>query len=51
LLQRLQKRRDAELSFRIVRGQVHKHADPPHAFGLLRARHERPRSGRAAERS
>ena len=36
---------NAGLSFWIVRGCVHKHADPPHAFGLLRACRKRP-SGR-----
>src|SRR3974390_1884878 len=39
---------NAGLSFWIVRGCVHKHADPLHAFGLLRARDKRPRR-RAAE--
>jgi hypothetical protein len=30
--------------FRIVFGQIRKHADAPHAFGLLlRPRHHRPR--------
>ena len=48
-LQPLQERRDAGLSFRIVRGQVHEHADAPHPLALLRARRERPRSRRAAE--
>ena len=47
-LEALQERREAHLSFRIVRGEVHQHADPPHALGLLRARRERP-GGRAAE--
>jgi hypothetical protein len=37
----------AGLSFRIVRGQVHKHTDAPHPLGLLRPRRERP-SRRAA---
>src|SRR5262245_59246644 len=40
---------DAGLSLRIVRSYVHKHADPPHALGLLRAYRERPRGRRAAE--
>src|SRR5262249_12274733 len=40
---------DAGLSFRIVHSYVHKHADPPHAFVLLRPRRERPRGRRAAE--
>jgi hypothetical protein len=30
-------------ALRIVRGQVHQHADAPHALALLRARRERPR--------
>jgi hypothetical protein len=47
-LQPLQKRADAGLSFRIVRGQMHKHADAPHPAGL-RPHRERPRSRRAAE--
>jgi hypothetical protein len=49
LLQPLQERRDAGLSFRIVRGQVHKHADPTRPLALLRPRRERPRDRRAAE--
>jgi hypothetical protein len=49
LLQPLQEPRDAGLSFRIVRGQVHKHADPTRPLALLRARRERPRGRRAAE--
>ena len=36
--------------FRIVRGCGHEHADAPHPLGLLRARGERPRSRRAAEK-
>src|SRR5262249_8131053 len=47
-LQPLQERRETPLSFRIVRGEVHEHADPPDAARLLRARRERPRC-RAAE--
>ena len=50
LLQPLQERREAGLSFRIVRGQAHEHADAPHPLGLLRARRERPRGRRAAEK-
>ena len=42
LLQRLYERRFAGLSFRIVRGRVHEHADAPHALSLLRPRRERP---------
>jgi hypothetical protein len=36
------------LSFGIVRGQVHEHANAPHRLPLLRARRERPRGRRAA---
>jgi hypothetical protein len=47
----LQERRIAGLCFRIVGGQDHEHADPPHPLGLLSARRERPgRSGAANER-
>src|SRR5262249_34473120 len=52
LSQRLYERRLASLSFRIVRGRVHKHADATNPIGLLRARPERPkqrRRGRAAK--
>jgi hypothetical protein len=49
LLQPLQERADASLGIRIVGGEIHEHADPPHALSLLRARRERPRSRRAAE--
>ena len=48
-LQPLYKRRNAGLSFRIVCGQVHKHADAPHPLALLRTRRERPRSRRATK--
>ena len=44
LLQPLQERREAGLTFRIVRGRGHEHADAPHPLGLLRARRERPRA-------
>src|SRR5262245_3765969 len=44
LLQPLMESREARLSFRIVGGEVHKHADTPHAFRpFLRARRYRPR--------
>ena len=33
LLQTLQERREAGLPFGIVRGEIHEHADPPHALG------------------
>jgi hypothetical protein len=36
------------LSFRIVCAEIYEHADPPHPFRLLCARHQRPRR-RAAE--
>jgi hypothetical protein len=39
----------ADLSFRIVRGQVREHPDAPHSLALLRARRERPRGCRAPE--
>jgi hypothetical protein len=45
---RLRERREASLQHRIVFVERHEHADAPHALGLLRARHERPRR-RAAE--
>src|SRR5262249_8117139 len=35
--------------FRVVRDPVHQHADTPHPFGVLRARHKRPCRRRAAE--
>jgi len=37
-----QERRETRLSFRIVCGKVHEHADPPHPLALLRPRRERP---------
>src|SRR5262249_22477897 len=40
-----------ELSFPIVLGVKHQHANPPHAPRLLRARRERPRNRRAANKS
>src|SRR5258708_6399204 len=42
-------RRQAGLCLRIVCGEWHKHADAPHALGLLRARRQRPPDRRAAE--
>src|SRR5262249_8535591 len=48
LLQPLQERGDAGLSFRIVRSRGHEHADAPDPLGPLRARRERP-CRRAAE--
>src|SRR5262245_7075143 len=49
LLQPLQKRRDAGLSFRIVRSQVHEYPDAAHPLRLLRPCRKRPRRRRAAE--
>jgi len=49
LLQRLYERPVAGLPFRIVRGQVHEHADATNPIGLLRARSVRPRGNRAAK--
>jgi hypothetical protein len=37
------------LRLRIICSDVHKHADAPHALGLLRSRRERPSGCRAAE--
>jgi hypothetical protein len=48
---RLRERRDAKLLIRIVFVARPKHADAPHAVALLRARSERPRDRRAAEKS
>jgi hypothetical protein len=38
LLQPVPERRDADRRLRIVRGQVHKHADPTRPLALLRER-------------
>src|SRR5215475_3946794 len=46
----LEERCIAGLSFGIVRHPGHKHADAPNTLRLLRARRERPRDGRAAEK-
>jgi hypothetical protein len=45
----LQKCRDADLVFLIVRHPWHEHTNTPNALHLLRARRERPRHRRAAE--
>jgi hypothetical protein len=37
------------LSFWIIGGSGHQHADPPRPFSLLRPRCERPRCGNAAD--
>src|SRR5262249_52562709 len=49
-LQPLQKRRETRLSFRVVRGKIHEHADAAHPLALLRARRERPRRSRATKK-
>src|SRR5262249_23724268 len=51
LLEGLHQRREAGLSFRIVRWQIHEHADAPHPLALLRARRERPRRRAAEQRA
>jgi hypothetical protein len=38
------------LKFRIVLACGQEHADPPHAFGLLRMHRKRPRHRRTAEK-
>ena len=48
-LQTLQECREASLSLRIFRGEIHQHADAAHALTLLRARRARPHDRRAAE--
>jgi hypothetical protein len=48
LLKPLREPGELGLSARIVFVRVDQHADPPHAIGLLRSRHQRPRR-RAAE--
>ena len=51
LLQPLQEGGKPRLSLRIVRREVHEHADASHPAGrLLRARHKRPRDRRADQR-
>src|SRR5262249_27900611 len=42
-------RSDASLSFRIVCGRAHEHANAAHPLALLRPRRERPRRRRAAQ--
>jgi hypothetical protein len=49
LPQTLHERRDAGLSFRIVRGQVQEHADASQPLRLLCVRRERPSRRRNAE--
>jgi hypothetical protein len=48
LAERLCERGVPGLPLGIVRGDIREHANAPRAFGLLRARGERPRSGRTA---
>jgi hypothetical protein len=48
-LQPLHERREAGLTFRIVRGQRMEHADSPYPLTLLRARRQRPRRRCAAK--
>src|SRR5262245_18183453 len=50
LRERLREGRVADLPFRIVRGQVRKHADAPHPLCLLRARRHWPRRRPAEQR-
>jgi len=50
LCQRLCKCQNAALLCRIVRRKACEHADAPHALAPLRARRERPRGCRAAEK-
>jgi hypothetical protein len=50
LLQALRKSRQACVSFRIVRCKRSEHADATHTLGLLRARRDRPRDRRAADK-
>src|SRR5262249_33154619 len=49
LIEPLPECREAGFCLRIVLGEAHQHADPPHSVALLRARRERPRRRRAAE--
>jgi hypothetical protein len=50
LLQSLVERRDAGLSFRIVRSHGHEYTDAPHSLRLLRARRKRPPDRRTAKK-
>src|SRR5947209_10207550 len=50
LLKSLSQRRNEALSFRIALAKHHKHADPSHLAGLLRARRERTGEGCAAKK-
>jgi hypothetical protein len=48
-VQSVQECSDPRHGFRIIRGQVHEHADPPHPLALLRMRRDRPRRRSAAD--
>jgi len=50
LLQALRKSRQTAVSFRIICSEWREHADAAHALALLRARRQRPRGRRAAEK-
>jgi hypothetical protein len=43
--------RDAGMCFRITLGEAQPEADPPHSFGLLRARRCRPQDGATEKRN
>jgi hypothetical protein len=49
-LQALPERRNASLSYWIIRSRTHEHSEPTHAFGLLRGRNEWNRGGTANKR-
>ena len=49
-LQALPEGRNASLSYRIIRTRAQEHTEPPHAFGLLRARNEWNCGGTANKR-
>src|SRR5262249_8577366 len=49
LLESIPERCGAELTFRIILGVEHQHADASHALALLGARRQRPRRRRTAE--
>jgi len=42
LIQGLLERSEPGLTFRVVRGRIHKHTDAPHPLGRLPLRHEWP---------
>src|SRR5262249_5701214 len=49
LLQALRESGEPGLTFRIIGGEIHEHADSPHPLRLLRARRARQCCGRAPE--